>query len=281
MKTITIVIPVYNEAAQIGDCLLALSRLKPQPLEVIVVDNNSIDETVNIVSQFSFVKLLSEPRQGVVHARNRGFNAAQGDIIGRIDADSRLPTDWVAKVETVLSDKSIAAVSGSAHYYDFGLYSVADKIDGFCRRYLARRLQKYIYLWGANMAITKPAWQAVRGSLCSRSGLHEDFDLAIHLQEFGLKVVYDEIIHAGVSSRRIDTGLADYIRYTLRSSETYAAHGLDCQRYMYPVIALCWLAYLPGRLVYRGYDNQSNNFSLGQLLTGSPGRVDPTANVIS
>lgn len=276
---VSIVIPVYNEAACLAACLEAIAAQRIAPYEVIVVDNNSSDGTAVVVQRYPFVRLLSEPKQGVVHARNRGFDAARGDIIGRIDADTLLPVDWVAQVQAIFADLSVAAISGAAHYYDFALDAVADAADAFFRARLARKLQETNFLWGANMALRRSAWQNVSQQLCSYSQMHEDFDLAIHLQAVGLKVAYDERLLAGVSSRRIDTGFVDYIRYTLVSPRTYAMHGLSSRRHMYPVLAACWLAYVPGRLIYRGCDPVTGAFSLSRLIAFAAPRVDPTANI--
>jgi len=276
---ISIVIPVYNEGEALEACLEAISRQVLQPFEVIVVDNNSTDDTAFVARSYPFVTLLAEPRQGVSHARNRGFNAATGDIIGRIDADTILPEDWTATLAGIFIDKSISAVSGSAHYYDFALAGVADRFDGYFRNYLALKLKQDNFLWGANMGVRRSAWRQIRRHLCSQRYMHEDFDLGIHLQEHGYRVAYSAELRAGVSSRRIDTGWLDYLRYTLRSPQTYARHNLSSQRHMYPVIAACWLAYLPGRLIYRGYNPASQSFSLSQLLSGTTARVDPTSNV--
>ena len=279
MKTISIVIPVYNEAERLSACLDAIALLRPRPLEVIVVDNNSDDESYEIASRYSFVTVLRETRQGVVYARNRGFNAAHGSIIGRIDADTLLPVDWIKRVFGIFEDPTISAVSGAAHYYDFALSQLADGLDGYFRYHLAAQLKDTNFLWGANMAVRRSAWRSVRGSLCNQGMMHEDFDLAIHLQALGHCVVYDETLLAGVSSRRIDSGFLAYARYTLKSPQTYARHGLRSRRHMYPVVAVCWLAYLPGRLIYRGYDPARETFSWSKLLASTTARVDPTTHV--
>lgn len=276
---ISIVIPVYNEAASLGACLEAIAAQAETPYEVIVVDNNSTDGTAAIAAGYSFVTLLSEERQGVAHARNRGFDAASGDIIGRIDADTLLPPSWVGQVRAIFQDSPASAVSGAPHYYDFALAGVADAIDLYLRVRLARRLKDTNFLWGANMAVRRSAWQQARPLLCGQRSLHEDFDLAIHLQELGHQVVYDEGLVAGVSSRRIDTSFRAYLRYTLASPRTYAAHHLASRRHMYPVLLVCWLGYLPGRLIYRGCDPTTGAFSLSQLLLADAARVDPTINV--
>lgn len=276
---VSLVIPVYNEAEHLAACLAAIARQTVAPYEVIVVDNNSTDDSAVIAARYPFVTLLHEERQGVVHARNRGFDAVHGDIIGRIDADTLLPPDWTGQVQALFRDRSLSAVSGAAHYYDFALDKVADGADAYLRERLARKLGNTNFLWGANMAVRRSDWQRVRPHLCRGSNMHEDFDLAIHLQALGLRVAYDGQLLAGVSSRRIDSGVVAYWRYTLASPRTYALHRLSSRRHMYPVIAICWLVYVPGRLIYRGYNPATGQFSWMQLLSTAGSRVDPTANV--
>src|SRR5438309_1400799 len=100
---VSIVIPVYNEGPALGACLDAIARQTSRPFEVIVVDNNSSDDTVPIARHYGFVRLIHEKRQGVVHARTAGFNAARGDIIARIDGDTILPENWVASCKEVFA----------------------------------------------------------------------------------------------------------------------------------------------------------------------------------
>jgi glycosyltransferase involved in cell wall biosynthesis len=279
-RRISIVIPVYNEAAQLAACLEAIATQKTLLHEVIVVDNNSTDTTSAIARRFGFVTLLHEPKQGVVHARNRGFDAARGEIIARIDADTILPPSWTDQVQAIFRSSDVSAVSGAPHYYDFPLASLADAIDWPLRARLARKLKDTNFLWGANMAVRRSAWQRIRGSLCSANGMHEDFDLAIHLQKRGLTVIYDEELVAGVSSRRIDSRFLPFVRYTLVSPRTYALHGLRSRFHMYPALFVCWACYLPARLIYRAYNPETKSYSISQLLSAVSGRVDPTANIV-
>jgi glycosyltransferase involved in cell wall biosynthesis len=277
---VSIVIPVYNEAERLGACLEAIALQRVKPLEVIVVDNNSTDETVRVAQSFPFVRLLREPRQGVVHARTRGFNAARGTIIGRIDADTLLPDDWVANVLEIFADRTVTAVSGSAHYYDFALHMIADRVDAYLRQRLAQQLGDRNYLWGANMAMRRSAWLRINPLLCKAAAIHEDFDIGIHLQELGYQVDYRSELNAGVSSRRVDSDFMDYFRYTMVSPFTYKHHGLSGRRHMYLILSICWLTYLPGRLLYRGYDHETRTFSLLKALAVTNPRVDPTTNIV-
>jgi glycosyltransferase involved in cell wall biosynthesis len=279
---VSIVIPVYNEAEQLTACLLAIAAQTVKPCQVIVVDNNSTDGSAAIAERFGFVTVLRERRQGVVHARSRGFDAVRGDIIARIDADSLLPPDWVASVQSVFADPAIDAASGAALYYNVAAAPLFNAIDLFFRRRLERQLKDRVYLWGANMAIRRRAWLKVKPLLCGKGGMHEDYDIAIHLQETGGKVVFDERLQAAVSSRRIDVGYRDFMSYVMVSPGTYAQHRIRRRWHMYEVVLVCAIGYLPARLLHRGYDPLSDGFSWSRAFSSRTAlsRVDPTTNVV-
>lgn len=279
--TVSIVIPVYNEQNHLGACLTAIARQTVKPFEVIVVDNNSSDGTVALAKQFPFVRVLHERRQGVVHARNRGFDVARGEFIGRIDADTLLPVDWVATLEEIFADPTIDALSGSVTYYEMALSQVLDYVDAAFRRHVARALGDDVFLYGANMALRRSAWRAVRPAVCLRSGIHEDFDLAIHMVSLGLRVTYEEQLGAAISSRRADASFVEFWRYTQVSPHTYAEHNIKARWHMYPVVALAVLGYVPLRISRKGYDPATSTFSVARLLTTAKTmRVDPTTNVV-
>ncbi|HET7060517.1 MAG TPA: glycosyltransferase family A protein [Candidatus Saccharimonadales bacterium] len=279
---ISIVIPVYNEEAQLGACLEAIAQQTVKPYEVLVVDNNSTDGTATTAQSFGFVTLLREPRQGVVHARSRGFDAARGDIIARIDADTILPPDWLDNVRAVFKDQSVDAVSGVALYYNVAAAWLFNAIDLFFRRRLSWQLKDRVYLWGANMAMRRSAWRLVKPALCESAGMHEDYDIAIHLQELGGKVTFDERLLASVSSRRIDVNYLDFMRYVWVSPGTYAQHGIRQRWHMYWIVLVCAVGYLPARMLHRGYDPLNGRFAWSRMFgqqTTAP-RVDPTTHVI-
>ena len=130
---VSLVIPAYNEERHLRQCLDAIAAQSVQPFEVILVDNNSSDKTVAVAREYPFVRLLSAPRQGVVFARNVGFNAARGDVIGRIDADTVIDTNWVATIQAIFIERDIDAVSGAVRGNDIAFVSTVPLVH-VCHR---------------------------------------------------------------------------------------------------------------------------------------------------
>ncbi len=99
---LSVVVPAYNEAGVLGECLARLTAQSEHIAEIIVVDNNSTDDGMRIVAgvmaEHPSVRIVHETSQGLVHARNAGLDAATGDIIARIDADTRVPEHWARTV---------------------------------------------------------------------------------------------------------------------------------------------------------------------------------------
>lgn len=277
---ISLVIPVYNEESHLAACLQRAVRQRRRFDEIIVVDNNSTDDTVAIAARFPEVTVIHEPQQGVVHARNRGFDTASGDIIARIDADTRLPDDWTQCLEEIFVAADVAAVSGRMEYYDMPWQHAFNRIDLTFRRYFARRLGREVALQAANMAIRRSAWRRIRSDTCNRGGLHEDFDLAIHATAAGYRVRFDERLRAAIAYRQADSSLRSFARYALLSPRTYRQHGLTSQRCMYPVVGLAIACYFLLKLAHRGYDAETARFSVARLVaTPISIRVNPATYV--
>ena len=97
----SIVIATYKRAEDLRQTLESLAGLRPDgPWEVIVVDNNSPDETRAVVEQASVtfpveLRYLFEREQGRSPALNTGIRAARGEIIATTDDDVRVPADWL------------------------------------------------------------------------------------------------------------------------------------------------------------------------------------------
>lgn len=273
---VSLVIPVYNEADTIHDCLKAVASQTVRPLEVIVVDNNSTDGTGAIAASFDFVTVLYESRQGVVYARDRGFDVARGEIIGRIDADTIIDENWIATLQSQCNKSEMDLVTGSVDLYGIAAAQVASRIDLACRRYLARMLGSRVGVQGANMALKRDVWLAIRSDVCHDKGIHEDFDLGVHAFKLGYQAAFVESLRAAVNHRQTNAGPIRFYNYVMTSPRTYLLHGLACGRRMYPVAFLVLALYPIIVVLTRGYSDELRRFSVMQMLFGlNPTRVNP------
>ena len=117
---ISVVIPAYNEVKKIRRCLTALQKQSIRdPYEIIVVDNGSSDDTAPVARKFG-VTVLEEKTRGVACARQRGFQAARGDIIASTDADTIVPPDWLQTIQNAMADPKRVGVMGTFLFYDRG-----------------------------------------------------------------------------------------------------------------------------------------------------------------
>ena len=208
--TLSLVIPAYNEEHHLKACLDAVAKQTILPDEVIVVDNNSTDRTAEIAKSYKFVKVIKANKQGVVFARDAGFNAAKSDIIGRIDADTILPSHWVDYVKKfyMLDNLNTAWTSG-CYYYNVRL----PYLFGWAQNLIVFRMDAALLghniLWGSNMALPRQQWLAICAQVCHRTDIHEDIDLAIHLHRMGYKIKYEPHHKVGAKLRRVRSHRSD------------------------------------------------------------------------
>lgn len=227
---LSVVIPVFNEEKYIIACLTHLFRQEELPDEVIIVDNNSSDQTAKLAGKFP-VKIIREKKQGITPARNKGFNAASHSIIGRIDADTLVPPNWVKDIkQRFTADSQLIAFSGSVLFVDRKLDKIF-KLPGVIYYTSFKKIMGCDCLYGMNMAIRKDAWKKVRSTICSDDRLvHEDADLAIHLAELKLgQIVFDPNFLVEVSSRRWEKINSSYIEYPYRYLKMILKHKESLQ----------------------------------------------------
>jgi cellulose synthase/poly-beta-1,6-N-acetylglucosamine synthase-like glycosyltransferase len=112
---ISIVIPAYNEEANLLHTLSSLADQKvTRPTELLVVNNNSSDRTQELLDK-SGVRSITERRPGVAYARQAGLEAARGIYMANADADCIYPAGWAEAITAPLHNADVACA--------YGLYS--------------------------------------------------------------------------------------------------------------------------------------------------------------
>ncbi|MGK7878996.1 MAG: glycosyltransferase family 2 protein [Crocosphaera sp.] len=87
MKNIAVIIPLYNGEKWISSTLESVLAQTCSPKEIIVVDNNSTDSSVEIVKSFPHIKLINNPIPGPNFTRQHGFQASDAEFIAYLDQD--------------------------------------------------------------------------------------------------------------------------------------------------------------------------------------------------
>lgn len=242
-KRISIIIPAYNEARTLPACLDAIATQTVMPDEVIVVDNNSTDGTTAVAARYPFVKIVLEKRQGIAFARNKGFNAATGELLARIDADTQLPPDWVASVQKFYTEDAHehVALTGGCYFYNLRSGHVTGRVYDFMVHQMNRLLLGFYFPWGSNSAIPREAWEAVKDAASTRTDIHEDLDLGIHLAQAGFKTEYIASFRVGTMAKRVLTDHQDLWPYLVWWPNTFRANSIWTWPFVWPVITLAWL----------------------------------------
>ncbi len=182
---ISVVIPAYNEERLIKRCLKAVFKQTfPQTeYEVVVVDNNSTDETAEIVQKsFPQARLIKETEQGVVFARIRGVNEAQGKIIAMTDADTVVPPSWLDKLAKAYAEKEVVAVGGTTDF------AYKNNFIRFCQFFINHFNLTFRTFPGQNMSFRRDAYFKC-GGFSTKINLCEDFYLSVKIKKIGQVMV--------------------------------------------------------------------------------------------
>ncbi|GIG36956.1 glycosyltransferase family A protein [Cellulomonas pakistanensis] len=197
---ISVVVPARDEEERLPRCLASLAAQTRLPDEVVVVDNASGDSTARIAAAAG-ARVLHEPELGIWPAAAAGYDAATGDVIARVDADTVLPPGWLARVEALLADDpGAAAVTGPGR---FRLGPVGTWLAHvlYMRPYfaLAGLALGGPPVFGSACAVRASAWRAARRDVHRDDDVHDDLDLSFHLPPGSVR--YDAGLAVSISAR--------------------------------------------------------------------------------
>ena len=213
MRKLAFVIPAYNEEALIGKCLesvVAEIARSGADAEIIVVNNASTDRTGEIARSFPTVRVVDEPKKGLVNARDAGFAASDGfELIANIDSDTIVPAGWL---DTVLGefarDPKLVCLSGPYVYYDMSAWSRFLVSLFYGLTWLIYVINRYVLrvgsvVQGGNFVFKRVAWQQVGGYDRSIEFFGEDTDVAVRLSKVG-GVKWTFALKMKTSGRRLE-----------------------------------------------------------------------------
>ena len=209
---VSFVVPVHNGAASIRATLQSIvNQADGRPMEIIVVDDRSGDDSTAIVRRFadssSLVRMVAGNGRGAAAAVNTGIGEARFPIICQVDQDVVLRPGWMRRVLEPFDDPSVAAVQG---------YYVTDPGASLCARVMGLDLeQRYAAIDGpetghvctGNSAYRADALREV-GLLDETFGYGYDNDLSYRLLAAGYRLV---LCREAQSEHRWREGLTGYL----------------------------------------------------------------------
>lgn len=226
---ITVILCTYNRSESLGRALVSIAASTfshPVEWEILVVDNNSRDQTRSVVEGFAAqypvrVRYVFEPQQGLSHARNTGIRESRGRILAFTDDDVTVDPAWLQNLTGALQNVEWVGVSGRT--LPAGTPAIPSwlAIEGpygmggpICALYdfgdLAREIQEPPY--GANMAYRREMFETYggfRADLGRKPGSLlslEDTEFGRRLLKAGKRLCYEPtaVVHHEVAQDRLN-----------------------------------------------------------------------------
>ncbi|MBD1539606.1 glycosyltransferase [Arthrobacter sp. S13_S34] len=223
--SLSVVIPCKDDAGPLSRCLEALKAQTVAPLEVIVVDNNSSDDSARVAAGYG-ARVFSETAPGIAAAASTGYDAALGDVIVRCDADTLPPCDWLERIAHRFTlDSDVALLTGPGDFYDAGPVRARLAGLGYMQAYFLF-MGAAMGRWppfGSNSAFRRADWVKVRHRIHRHDpNVHDDVDLGFVLAP-AQRTAYDRRLRVGISARSLAGGAAGRRRLR-RAFHTLALH---------------------------------------------------------
>ncbi len=215
---VSVVIPTYQEGRYIGGLLSTLAKVD-DPLEVIVVDGGSSDETVEKARRFTD-KTYRINERGIAKARNYGAHQSTGNILIFLDADVTPPTDFAEKTLDIFRDRRIVGatcriVPKHPRASELIFFTLYNRLIRFSTTFKPHSRGEFL-------AVRREDFLKV-GGFDERLPCLEDHDLAFRLSRLGKFVVIPDLcVHESMRRIRksgldavLKTWVANYVSFIL------------------------------------------------------------------
>jgi glycosyltransferase involved in cell wall biosynthesis len=185
---VSVIMAAYNAAEHIGEALESALAQDWRPLEIVVVDDGSSDDTAAVVGRYPEVVYVHQDNKGPSAARNSAVEHSSGAFVANFDSDDLLPPSRVSdQVEYLLSHPEVGAVFGRQEWMNAPEWMARDSVygdvDGIPLSSVMFRREVFSQLGGYDTSF-------VHG---------EDMDLLVRMRECGIEYL---VIPAVVLYRR-------------------------------------------------------------------------------
>jgi len=229
---VSIIIPAWNKAQYSAACIRSiyerLDTATSPTFEVVLVDNGSTDNTIELKSIKNLVYVQNDENLGFVGGCNSGLAASKGDYVIFLNNDAEVTPDWLTSLyDTIESDETIGLV-GSKIVYPNGVlqeaggiifkdanglnYGKFDQADSYQYNYV----RDVDYVSGASVMISRKRMNEYGGfDVLYQPAFYEDTDLSFKIRKDNLRVVYQPKsviyhIEGGTAGTNLNTGFKKF-----------------------------------------------------------------------
>lgn len=191
---VSVIVPLYNAAPYIGEALESVLASSYKPIELIVVDDGSTDNSLRIAqgiaAKHEEIKVLHQSNAGVSAARNRAIREAQGEYILPVDADDKISATYIEHAVEAM-EEDVLVVGCRAEF--FGAKQGEWQLPEYSPERLARKNMIHI-----SSLFRKADWERA-GGFCEEEIFREDWDFWLSIMELGGR--YERLDEVGLYYR--------------------------------------------------------------------------------
>lgn len=188
----SVIVPAFNAEKTIGKCLEALSKQPFREFEIIVVDDDSADNTAGAAEKFSKARVVKQRHGGPAFARNNGAKAAKGEILVFTDSDCIAEEGWLEEMIKPFEKKEVAGVQGRYKCRQKELVARLIQLEIEQSYEKMRKMDSIDFIGSYSAAYRKNVFAQLKGfdtSFPIASG--EDTDFSFRVNEAGYKMVFN------------------------------------------------------------------------------------------
>jgi glycosyltransferase involved in cell wall biosynthesis len=197
VQRITAYIPAYNVSGHLARAIEGILA-QTQPFdEILVIDDGSRDDSADIASRYSQVRLIQHPvNRGLAAARNTAIRAARNELVASVDADVIPDPAWIASLAPHFADVKIAGAGGIL--FEGVQTTLADRWRRarMGQQWGTNLVRNPLVLYGSNTVYRKSAVLGVGGYDESLRSAGDDTDLDKRLRADGWELIYDPAARA-------------------------------------------------------------------------------------
>ena len=164
MENISLYVCAYNDEKEIEEVIIAILNLDPKPNEIIIVNDCSTDQTLEILKTFQNIKIINNSKnEGLAKSRNIAIANCNSEIVANIDADIVLDKFWLENILKYFLINNIVMCGGNTQ--DQNLKNIYNKwrSEHYPLNWGTKDIKNPPFLFGSNSIQYKSLWQELNG----------------------------------------------------------------------------------------------------------------------